>query len=73
MKTQLRIVREPVSRAALADAVFPGFEDMVKAVVDVSREVMAIGGQMHADEEALLLDDGSSQADVWGINVCPEL
>ena len=69
MDAQLRIVREPLSRADLAAAVFPGFEDMVKAVVDVSRQVMAIGGQMHADEESLLLEDGSAQSDVWGINL----
>ncbi|MBI4545405.1 MAG: hypothetical protein HY703_09430 [Gemmatimonadetes bacterium] len=44
---------------------------MVKAVVDVKREVMAIGGELHSDEEAALLDDGSRQADLWGINLYP--
>lgn len=65
----LSIIRDPASRALLADAVFPGFENMVKAVVDVSREIMAIGGEMHADEEAALLEDGSSQSALWGINL----
>ena len=32
---------------------------------------MAIGGEMHADEEALLLGDGSPQASLWGINLYP--
>lgn len=44
---------------------------MIKAVVDVERGVMAIGGEMHADEEAELLDGGSRQADLWGINLYP--
>jgi hypothetical protein len=44
---------------------------MVKAVVDVARGVMAIGGELHADEEATLLDDGSRQSDLWGINLYP--
>ena len=44
---------------------------MVKAVVDIERGVMAIGGEMHADEEAALLDDGSRQVDLWGINLYP--
>lgn len=44
---------------------------MVKAVVDVTRRVIAIGGAMHADEEATLLQDGSRQADLWGINLYP--
>jgi hypothetical protein len=44
---------------------------MVKAVVDVRREVVAIGGELHSDEEAALLDDGSDQRDLWGINLYP--
>ncbi|MBI4520224.1 MAG: hypothetical protein HY701_05265 [Gemmatimonadetes bacterium] len=44
---------------------------MVKVVVDVHRRVMAIGGELHSDEEALLLDDGSRQADLWGVNLYP--
>ena len=47
------------------------FGDMVKAVVDVSRGVMAAGGELHSDEEALLLEDGSRQLDLWGINLYP--
>ncbi len=30
---------------------------------------MAVGGELHADDEAALLDDGSGQADLWGINL----
>lgn len=44
---------------------------MVKAVVDVARRIMAIGGELHSDEETLLLDEGSRQADLWGINLYP--
>jgi Protein of unknown function (DUF5674) len=47
------------------------FEDMVKYVVDVSRGVVAIGGEMHSDAEQVLLDDGSRQADLWGANYYP--
>ena len=67
----LRIVRAAVPRADLAALARERFGDMVKAVVDVSRGVMAIGGELHADEEAALLDDGSRQADLWGINLYP--
>jgi len=49
----------------------PELGDMVKAVVDIERRAMAIGGEMHADEEAALLDEGSRQADLWGINLYP--
>src|SRR5512139_3064371 len=47
------------------------FEDMVKYVVDVERGVAAVGGELHADEEALLLEDGSRQDDLWGANYYP--
>jgi len=47
------------------------FEDMVKYVVDVARGVAAVGGEMHADAEEALLEDGSRQADLWGANYYP--
>jgi len=45
------------------------FGDFVKAVVDVKQNRMVIGGAMHADEEQVLLESGSSQEDLWGINL----
>ena len=44
---------------------------MVKFVVDVRRRVMAVGGELHADAESLLLEDGSAQDDLWGANYYP--
>ena len=66
-----RIVRDPLSRSELVAIASDQFGDMVKAVVDVRRAIMALGGELHSDEEAVLLDDGSSQGDVWGINLYP--
>ena len=47
------------------------FEDMVKYVADVERGIIAIGGEMHSDAEAVLLEAGSQQADLWGANYYP--
>jgi hypothetical protein len=47
------------------------FEDMVKYVVDTSRGVAAVGGEMHADAEEALLEDGSRQPDLWAANYYP--
>src|SRR5437762_3141414 len=66
-----RIIRDRVTRSELQAMAQARFGDMVKAVVDVSRGVMAAGGELHSDEEALLLDDGSRQLDLWGINLYP--
>jgi len=49
------------------------FGDLVKAVVDIDRELIAVDGELHSDLEALLLQDGSKQKDLWGINLYPEL
>jgi hypothetical protein len=65
------IVRTPVARAELRSLSEADFGDFVKAVVDVRRRVMAVGGELHADGEAALLDDGSRQDDLWGINLYP--
>lgn len=67
----IQLVRTPIPRSELAELAEHQFGDMVKAVVDVRREIMAIGGELHSDEEALLLDDGSRQENLWGINLFP--
>ena len=66
-----RIVSELLTRSQLVAIASDQFGDMVKAVVDVERGIMALGGELHSDEEALLLDDGSSQSNLWGINLYP--
>ena len=49
------------------------FGNMVKAVVDIKKEIMAVDAELHADEEAYLLEHGSEQKDLWGINLYPEI
>ena len=51
----------------------PRFGDMVKAVVDLRRGIMLLDADMHADQEAELLADGSARRDLWGINRYPDL
>ena len=49
------------------------FGDLVKAVVDIEKGVMVVDAELHADEERLLLENGSKQEYLWGINIHPEL
>lgn len=49
------------------------FGDLVKAVVDIKHGIMAVDAELHADQEAFLLESGSKQADLWGINLYPDL
>ncbi|MGB9883421.1 MAG: DUF5674 family protein [Microgenomates group bacterium] len=48
------------------------FGGLVKAVVDIKKNIMVVGGEMHADEEKYLIENGSSQENLWGINLYPE-
>jgi hypothetical protein len=68
----LSLITQPTTRAFLQEVAEERYGDMVKVVVDCKRGIMAIGGQMHADEEQELLADGSAQEDLWGINIYPE-
>lgn len=68
---ETRIVREHTTRAELTVLAEERFGAFVKAVVDLRRGVMAVGGQLHADQEQVLLDDGSGQDDLWGVNLYP--
>jgi hypothetical protein len=47
------------------------YESMIKIVVDIRRRVLSGGGEMHADCESILLDNGSEQDDLWGANWYP--
>ena len=67
----MRIVRDQITLAELTQLAEERFGDLVKAVVDLERGLMAVGEGMHADEEAGLLDDGSRQSQLWGINLYP--
>jgi hypothetical protein len=63
------LVTEPISVVHLRETGEELYGDMVKAVVDVQKEVMAVGAELHADEEAFLLERNSQQENLWGINL----
>lgn len=67
----IQLLREPATRGQI-DEMLAEYESMIKIVVDVRQGILAGGGIMHADCEALLLDEGSEQEDLWGANWYPE-
>jgi hypothetical protein len=68
----MKIVAQQVTLDELRCMATGTFGNMVKAVVDVDRELLAVDGELHSDLEALLLEDGSLQESLWGINLYPE-
>ena len=69
--SDILIVRNPLASEDLRRLVLDGFGDMVKYVGDLERELLALGGQLHADAEAVLLEDGSRREHLWGANYFP--
>jgi hypothetical protein len=74
MPTMLRVTdAQPITLEDVRRLVPGRFRDMVKGVVDLRRRLLVLDADMHADQEALLLADGSQQRDLWGINLYPQL
>lgn len=68
----MKIIDSPISKSDLlaSEIVFDG--PMVKGVVDIKKELLGIDAHMHADIEQFMLSNGSSQDDLWGINLYPK-
>lgn len=69
----MKIIEYPISLDEIKEIAKETFGTFVKAVVDVEKKIMAIGGELHSDEEELLITEGSKQQNLWGINLCVEL
>lgn len=67
----IQIIKEKTHKDEIKKLVNEQFGNFVKAAVDIELKIMAIGGEMHADEEAILLEKGSKQENLWGINLYP--
>ena len=72
MGQKIEIIRQKINSGKLREFLNQPFPDMVKFVADVNRRLIALGGEMHADAEEVLLKDGSKQADLWGANIYPD-
>jgi hypothetical protein len=68
----MKIIKEQISLSELEEMAKNMFGNLVKAVVDVEKKIMAVDAPMHSDEENELIQNGSSQQDLWGINLRPK-
>ena len=68
----VQLVRSRIDHAALTKLAGENYGEMIKGVVDVTREIVALGGELHADAQAALLRDGSRPEDIWGFNIYVE-
>ena len=68
----MQILTEKISREQLKVLASNTFVDMIKCVADVSRGLLAVDAELHADLESMLLENGSEQEFLWGFNLYPD-
>lgn len=68
----VQVIREKINYRQLKQIAQENFGEMVKGVVDLKKKILALGGELHADAEAVLLKEGSKQEDLWGFNIYPD-
>ncbi len=71
--SDLHIIENPITRAELKKIASERYGDLVKGAVDIEKEVMVLGGELHIDEALKLVEKLQSKGkDIWGINLYPE-
>lgn len=63
----MEIIKDKITISKLKESALKMFGNLVKAVVDVKKEIMAVDGELHSDLQALLIENGSNNKDLWGI------
>lgn len=69
----MKIIKDKITITELKTIAQEMFGNFVKAVVDVEQNIMVVGGELHSDEESVLIEMGSNQQNIWGINIYPEI
>jgi len=69
----MKIVNDRISIEELKILAENLLGDLVKAVVDVKNNILILDAELHADMEAFLLENGSEQENLWGINLYPDM
>lgn len=68
----MQLVHEKISLDELKKISEKMYNHLVKAVIDIEKGIMVVDADLHADEENLLIENGSEQQNVWGFNLYPE-
>jgi len=68
---KIHIIRKKATSTQIKE-MMESLDSYIKLAVDVKKGIVAGGGMLHADCEAVLLDDGSKQNDIWGADWLPD-
>lgn len=64
----MEIISKKISRDELNKMDSGYFEDKIKAVVDIEKQIIGVDAELHADIEGALIEEGSELCNLWGIN-----
>lgn len=67
----MKIVDSIITRKELIEISLKLFKTMTKAVVDIEKGMLIVDAELHSDLENCLLENGSEQENLWGINLYP--
>jgi len=68
----MRLIEDKITNEDLKKMSEKMFDGLVKAVVDIEKEIMVVDAELHSDQEDFLLQQGSEQNNLWGINFYPD-
>jgi hypothetical protein len=71
MNYPIEIIKEKIDKEYLKKFLDNPFKEMVKFVVDIEKEIIALGGELHSDAEEILTKNGSDNRNLWGGNLYP--
>lgn len=67
---EIKIIKKPINKKELIVLAKEQFGNLVKLVIDIEQEIMAVGGELHADEEVVLIEqEDSKRENTWGVNL----
>lgn len=69
----MKIVKDKIEISELKEMTKRMYENLVKAAVDIEKEIMAVDAEMHVDLEQILIErENSEPKNLWGINIHPD-
>lgn len=65
----IKVVKDEISLAEVKEIAKEFYGNMIKGVIDVKNEIIALGGEYHMDANMVLTEQGSKQVNIWGFNL----
>jgi hypothetical protein len=64
----IKIIDKKITEKELQEVAEEFYGEMIKGVVDIEREILAMGGEYHMDANEVLIKNHSKQQNIWGFN-----